>query len=47
MDTDMDLDVPPARTRAGREVVDSRDQQMEEAPKSSKYNDYFVPGTGM
>lgn len=44
MDTDMDAQ---PRRQATREVVESRDHPMEEAQRSNKYNDYFVPGTGM
>jgi hypothetical protein len=45
MDTDMDI--APARRSATREVVDSRGDYIEEDHRSSRYNDYFVPGSGM
>jgi hypothetical protein len=42
-------DIPPPRDRRAREVVDiapSRDYDDDYRP-SNKYNDYFVPGTGI
>jgi hypothetical protein len=44
MDTEMDMQ---PRRPAGREVVDSgRDHEMDDH-KGDKYNNFFVPGTGM
>lgn len=46
MDHDMDTHPTTRRSNNTRDTTDSRDQYMEE-PKSTKYNDYFVPGSGM
>jgi hypothetical protein len=46
MDTDMDM-APTSRRSAQREVIDSRGDFVEEDPRPNRYNDYFVPGTGM
>lgn len=46
MDTDM-MDSQPSRRQVySRETVDTRESYVEDS-KSTKYNDYFVPGTGM
>ena len=47
MDTDMDMAPPPVRRSAAREVVDSRGDYVDEDHRNTRYNDYFVPGSGM
>ncbi len=56
MDRDLRMDqddVPPARTdRRNREMVDAPprgayDDHYDDNPRGTKYNDYFVPGTGL
>lgn len=44
MDTDMDMPPQPTRRTATREVVGD---YADDDHRSSRYNDYFVPGTGM
>jgi hypothetical protein len=49
MDTDMDMP-PPTRRSHGRDMDSGRDYYVEEdnpRDRSSKYNDYFVSGSGM
>ena len=44
-DDRMDTDDMPTRRTGGREIVDSRYEDDYAEPRSSKYNDYFVPGS--